>query len=79
MKNLEHQPDLSFIDDFITSTDLKEIKGLYADFLIEYFNSQEEDGMFLPEHRQKVLYIYKLVSALFDELHEMHVMRFGKN
>ena len=77
MKNLEHQPDLSFIDNFISDSDLKEVKDIFSDFLLEYFDCQDEKGAFTPSHRQKVLSNFKLVSALLDNLHELQIKRYG--
>jgi hypothetical protein len=77
---IEKSPDLSFIDKFICNVDLKEVKSLFSDFLLEYFNSQNgEGGAFMPDYRQQVLFNFKLVSCLLDHLHELQVQRYGIN
>ena len=76
---IEKSPDLSFIDKFICDVDLKEIKSLFSDFLLEYFDCQDQKGAFLPDYRQQVLFNFKLVSSLLDHLHELQVQRNGTN
>ena len=76
---IEKSPDLSFIDNFICTVDLKEVKNLFSDFLLEYFDCQDQKGVFLPDYRQQVLFNFKLVSCLLDHLHELQVQRYGIN
>ena len=78
MKN-KHQPDLSFIDNFISETNLEETKDILSDFLLCYFESQEENGTFTNEHTQKILFNFKIVSAFFDKLRELQIKRYGIN
>ena len=76
---IDRAPDMSFIDNFINDADLKEVKSLFSDFLLEYFDCQDEKGTFLPKYRQAVLFNFKLVSSLLDHLHELQIKRYGIN
>ena len=75
MKNNIHHHNLSFIDNIILATDIKDSKEILNDFLLEYFECQDKKGVFTPEHRHKVLFNFKLMSSLLDHLHEIQINR----
>ena len=69
----------NFIDEFLDSSNVKDVKETLSSLLLEYFEYQEEKGNLLPTHQCKVLFDFKILSSLLDHLQELQIARYGIN